>query len=123
MKTARAENGSGKNRASGNGSDGANFGEIGNGQARAGEARIIEWTARRQERYLTGRSIKSPGRSLPRITLELGIAALDLALDLPDSAGPSFKVLIDAVRLFGTLVRSNVIPLKTAARTEHGSTR
>ncbi|HEY6331618.1 MAG TPA: hypothetical protein VI756_19995 [Blastocatellia bacterium] len=38
----------------GTGLDGGTFREIGNRQARAGKLCIIEWTARRQERYLGG---------------------------------------------------------------------
>ena len=38
---------------------------------------------------------------------EIGLAALDLGLEVPDDTGPSFKIVIDAARLFG--VRSSCV--------------
>ncbi|HYL97962.1 MAG TPA: hypothetical protein VEZ90_03325 [Blastocatellia bacterium] len=78
--------------------DGSNNGERG----RPGEVCIIECTGLWEESHLDGRIL---GVVSHVIIPEVGIAALDLGLDGPDAAGPSFKVLIDCARLFGTLAK------------------
>ena len=107
-----------ENGASADGSNGGDLVEIGNGRPRAGEVCIVEWTTRRRESYVDGKIL---GVVSHVIIPEVGIAALDLGLEVPDSAGPSFKVLIDSARLFGTLAKRNDFRLRTQDR-EDGRT-
>ncbi|HKV39660.1 MAG TPA: hypothetical protein VJX67_10630 [Blastocatellia bacterium] len=76
--------------------------ESGDEPAALGETCIIEWAAPWEERYLQVRIL---GVVSHVIIPDVGIAALDLDLDGPDDAEPSFKVLIDAVRLLGTMMK------------------
>jgi len=65
--------------------------------------RIIEWADSSEETVVAG---KIAGVVTHIVIPELVIVALDLGLEAPDTAGPSFKLLIDTARLFGALVQS-----------------
>jgi len=99
--TGLRQKGARKDGVSGDDSGSGDLVEIGNGRPQGGDVRIIEWAAPQQERCFEGRIL---GVVSHVIIPEVGIAALDLGLEVPDSAGPSFKTLIDAARLFGTMI-------------------
>ncbi|HEY6333642.1 MAG TPA: hypothetical protein VI756_30265 [Blastocatellia bacterium] len=96
-----------ENRPSHNGTGENGIGENRSAENGGRERRFIEWTSLRGESFVDGKIL---GVVSHVIIPEVGIAALDLGLEGPDAAGPSFKILIGAVRLFGTMVKRQGFP-------------